>query len=237
MGKKLFVILLFILINPVPVFANHKGIVLGESIQKSLSIPATTEGPGFILPDSPLFFLDQLKQQARLLLAFSPEDKVNVYQDIAGERAAELRIMLARGDQQGIRTDLDGIADNLKAAASALSDAQLTGRNVTKLAKALNDNIKAKQETLDILESQANGEIKAQVKTASVAVLGAKVQAEDALNPLDLENEIRDDLKRLFKKRVEDANLAEKALKEIENTVKGLQKNDVASSTPKPTGL
>lgn len=224
MGKILFAILLFVLITPSPVFANHKGIVQSASTQVSLSIPATTEGPGLILPDSPLFFLDQLKQHSRLLLAFSPEDKVSVYQDIAGERTAELRIMLARGHQQGIRTDLDGIADNLKAAASALSDAQLTGRNVSKLAKALNDNIKAKQEVLDGLESQANGEIKAQVKTASVAVLGAKVQAEDALLPSDLEGEIKDDLQRQFKKSIQEAEEATKAVENIKKTILQLQK-------------
>src|ERR1035437_4242316 len=50
------------------VFADHQQDVLGVASAPVLSIPPTSDGPGLILPDSPLFFLDQIKQEVRLFL-------------------------------------------------------------------------------------------------------------------------------------------------------------------------
>ena len=167
---------------------------MGVASVPTLSIPPTAEGPGLILPNSPLFFLDQLKQEFRLLLAFTPEQKAKVHTAVAGERLAELQLMLAKNNVAGIRTDLQGVSDNLKGAVDDLNNAKLTGRNISLLAKEINDSIKEKLKVFSALEDNANGEIKAQVVAAKEALKSAKVTVEENL-PADLmTNETIDDL-------------------------------------------
>jgi len=176
------------------VLANHQEDVLGVASTPTLSIPPTAEGPGLVLPDSPLFFLDRIKQEFRLLLAFTPEQKAKIHNAIAGERLAELQIMLVKNNVPGIRTALQGVSDNLKGASGDLANAKLTGRNINLLAKEINDSIKEKQKVLSDLEAQATGEIKSQVMAAKEALKIAKVSVEENLPADLLMNETIDDL-------------------------------------------
>ena len=163
-------------------------------------IPPTVEGPGLILPDSPFFFFDQLKQEVRLFFAFSPEAKAKIHAAVAGERLAELRLMLLKNNPDAIKTDLNGVSVNLGKAADNIVAAQLTGRNIKDLAKIINDDIKRKQEVLDILEAESDGELKALVTSVQSSILESKVRVEDSLSEDELENEIRDDLNRQIEK-------------------------------------
>ena len=176
------------------VSADHQEDVLGVASAPVLSIPPTSDGPGLILPDSPLFFLDRIKQEFRLLLAFTPEQKAKIHNAIAGERLAELQLMLAKNNVSGIRIALQGVSDNLKAASGDLADAKLTGRNISLLAKEINDSIKEKNSKLSALEDKATGEIKAQVQAAKEALKISKVKAEENLPQDLLMNETIDDL-------------------------------------------
>lgn len=203
-----------------PALAHHKEKVLGAQTSATPQIPPTVEGPGLLLPDSPLFFLDQLKQNTRLLFAFTPEAKARIRADIAGERMAELRFMLAKNNKSGINTALQGVSENLQKAAEAISEAQLSGRNVFSLAKSVNEDIRRKQEALDILEAAENREISFKAKAAQAGLLEAKVRVEDALPEEELENEIEDDLHRLVEDEVETASASarriERQLKELD---------------------
>jgi hypothetical protein len=177
------------------VYANHREDVLGVTMEAPvLSIPPTSSGPGLVLPDSPLFFIDSLKQGFRLLLSFTPEQKARTHDAIAGERLAELRIMLAKNNAFGIRTALQGVSDNLKAASGDLASAKLTGRNIDLLAKEINDSIKEKQKIFSDLEDNAMGELKAQVTAAKEGLKIAKVDTEENLPEALLNSEIEDDL-------------------------------------------
>lgn len=176
------------------VFAHHQEDVLGVTSTEALSIPPTTGGPGLILPSSPLFFLDRLKQEFRLLLAFTPEQKAKIHNAIAGERLAELQIMLAKNNVPGIRTALQGVSDNLKSASKDLDRAKLTGRNISLLAKEINDSIKEKDDKFSVLEDKSTGEIKAHVAAAKKSLRVSKVEVEDNLPEDLLKNEMEDDL-------------------------------------------
>lgn len=188
------------------VFAREKS-VLGLATSSDLQMPPTVEGPGLILPDSPLFFLDQLKQNTRLLLAFTPEAKAKIHADIAGERMAELRFMLTKSNGSGIKITLSGVSDNLKSASRELSMARLSGKNVSALAKSINENIKRKQQGLDALESQVGeSEFKTQVLATLQGIEEAKAEVEDALPQDELENEIRDGLNRKLARQVDAAS-------------------------------
>ncbi len=181
--------------------------VLGLSTSSSLQIPPTPEGPGLILPDSPLFFLDNLKQNTRLFLAFTPEAKSKIYTDIAGERMAELRFMLIKNNPNGIKITLSGVSDNLQNASSELSMAKLSGKDVSVLAKSLNENIKRKQQGLDILDDQVSqSEFKTRIKATLQGVEEAKAEAEDSLPEDELENELRDNLNRKIARQVNEAS-------------------------------
>lgn len=193
-------------------FAHHQQRVLGDSTTSNPQIPPTTDGPGLILPDSPLFFLDQLKQNTRLLFAFSPEDKARIHSAVAGERLAELRFMLAKNNKSGIDTALKGVSENLQKAADETTTAQLSGRPVSSLAKTINTNIKQKQESLDVLERGENRELRFKVKAVQEALLNAKVKVEDALPEQELENEVEDDLHRMVEDEVENASASGKRM-------------------------
>lgn len=183
-----------ILLSSKTVSADHQEDVLGVASVPVLSIPPTAEGPGLILPDSPLFFMDKIKQGVRLFLAFTPEQKAKIHNGIAGERLAELRLMLVKNNVSGTRIALQGVSDNLKGASEELFNAKLTGRNVDQLAKELNDSIKEKQKVLSGLEDDANGEIKAQVTAARESIKFSKIKVEENLPADLLMNETMDDV-------------------------------------------
>lgn len=217
--RKFFIFLLsvsllsvIIVLSSNSVFAHHQQDVLGVASQETLSIPPTAEGPGIILPDSPLFFLDRLKQEFRLLLAFTPEQKAKIHTAIAGERLAELQLMLAKNNASGVRVGLQGISDNLKSASKDLDNAKLTGRNISLLAKEINDSIKEKDSRLSVLENKATGEIKAQVRGSREALKVAKVKAEDNLPEDLLENEVEDDLNKEIEDRLGNATDSAKGI-------------------------
>ena len=214
-------------LSSAPALAGPSEEVLGESAQPQLTIPPTSEGPGLILPDSPLYFLDKLKQEVRLILAFTPEQKAKVYTAVAGERLAEMRIMLVKNNQIGAQTALDGVSYNFAKAVESVADAQLTGRNISLLAETINRDIKEKQKTLDDLEIQAGIVLKPQVAAATQALLGAKVKVEGALPFGLMTNEIKDDVKRLFTKNL--TNSSDLA-KDIDNQIMYFQKQASESS-------
>lgn len=213
----LFIVLLFILISPTQTLAFQHQIlneVLGDSTSSALpQIAPTSEGPGLILPDSPLFFLDQLKQNIRLLFAFSPEAKAQVHASIAGERLAELRYMLAKNNIQGVNLDLQGISDNLRAASNDVTAAQFSGKDVKVLAQQINDNIKAKQNILDSLQKNTSGSLNLQVAQVQESLFESKIQVEDSLPDNILQREVKDDLARRIQQRVSNASQSAQLLK------------------------
>lgn len=183
-----------------PVHAMRKG-VLGLT-SDHLSIPPTVEGPGFLLPDSPLYFLDKMKQQARLFLAFTPQLKAEVYSSVAGERLAELRVELLKNNTQAAEVALTGVRENTKRAALSLDDARLMGNNVEKDAQDLNREIKERLVSLDLLELQSSGEMKAAVAYTTQTMTDAKAVVEDGMRRDLIANEVQDDISREVAKKI-----------------------------------
>lgn len=203
-------------------YAHHKQQVLGEATPASeLLFPPVTSGPGLILPDSPLFFLDELKQSIRLLFAFSPEAKAKVYASVAAERLAELRIMLAKNNPQGINTALTLLTQEENFAAESLAEAHARGKNVSVLARGLNEEIKTQRAMLQSTEKQATGVLKLQFKAARKALKEAKVKVEDELEENELEREVNEDIRDQVAEQVEEA---EDVVKKVERDVDELGK-------------
>ncbi len=190
----IFLVSLLVSLPRLALASPRKAVLAASTDSAQISMPPTAEGPGIFLPDSPFFFLDEFKQNIRLFFAFTPEEKAKVHMTIAGERLAELRIMLAKNNASGIETDLEGIRDNSKDAVLELKNAKLSGNNVSVLATSLNAAIKDKQESLDQIDEEATGELKAEINLANTTLTGAKSEIEDSLPSDLLQNEIKDDL-------------------------------------------
>lgn len=217
-----FIVLFFLWVSQDPALAHHRKKVLGDSTTSSeLVFPPVTSGPGFILPDSPLYFLDQVFQAAKLATAFDSQAKAKVRAQIAGERLAELRIMLSRNRPEGINTALDQLTKETGAASRNLSDAAASGQNVSTLARELNETIKVQRQLLGALENQTAGTLRLQFKTARRALKEAKVEVEDQLPEDELEKEIEEGLEDEVEEEVEEAS---RSARKIERDLEGLNR-------------
>ncbi|HEX8964914.1 MAG TPA: DUF5667 domain-containing protein [Patescibacteria group bacterium] len=176
-------------------FAYSRPQVLGLATTQ-IELPPTSEGPGYILPDSPFYFLDLIKQQVRIFFAFTPLQKAQVYNSIAGERIAELRFELAKGNLDASLTALQGLRDNTRNSAKEMEQAKFGGNNVQSIAQELNRSIAEHQKILDIAEKETTGELKAEVGVAQTALSDAKGVAEEGLPADELANAVQDDLVR-----------------------------------------
>ncbi len=225
------VVLLFLLVLPRPTFAFQHQIlneVLGDATTSALpQIAPTSEGPGLILPDSPLFFLDQWKQAVRVFFAFTPQAKAQVYTSIAGQRLAQLRFMLAKNNSQAAQVALQGVSNNLRLAAAEVSQAQFQGQNVSALATQVNDSIKTKQDVLDSLEKSSTGVFNLSVQQAQESLFESKIQVEDSLPDNELQSEVKGDLARRIAERVSHASESAQLLK---NDLEELQKEASAEA-------
>ncbi|OGH19862.1 MAG: hypothetical protein A3D74_02915 [Candidatus Levybacteria bacterium RIFCSPHIGHO2_02_FULL_37_13] len=199
----------FIVFSP-SALAHHQARVLGDSTSSSeIVFPPVTAGAGFILPDSPLFFLDRVFQDIRLLMAFTPERRAKTRALIAGERLAELRIMFARNNPEAVTDTLSKLTEEINKMSKDLSDAASSGKegkDLSLLASQLNETIKAHRKVLGTLESQSDGVLKLQIKTARNALKIAKIEIEDELTEDELENEIEDDVDEEVQEAVEEAS-------------------------------
>lgn len=180
--------------------------VLGESTSSVVEMPATIEGPGLILPDSPFYFMDQLKQRVRVAVAFSPEAKAKVHSDIAGERFAEVRFMLEKDNKKGAAKALAGMAENTEDASKNLDAAKLRGEDTTALARMINEQIKRREEALAEAENHATGEVKANVMVTRVSLDSSKMNVEDHLTDGELRQEIENRLERRVEHSLHEAS-------------------------------
>lgn len=205
--------------------AHHKKQVLGESTSTDdLVFPPVTAGPGFLLPDSPLYFLDHLFQSVKVATALSPEQKAKVRMEIAGERMAELRLMLAKEKKTGVDTALSELAKEAHFAAKSLSEAKAQGKDVEKIAREVNEAIKTQRQTLYDLEHQSTGALALQFKSTRGQLKEAKVEVEDHLPGDALAAEIENGLMEDFEDGIGDVDLAiskiERDLVKLEEEVK-----------------
>ena len=230
MYKKLAVpilVLLLVTLIATPSFANHRGRVLGESTQAAeLDFPGVSSGPGAILPNSPFFVFDTVWQKVKLFTARSAEDKAIVRAQIAGERLAELRIMLSQNDPDGIAIALSQIQKEAQQASTELSQSAANGQNVEEAAKELNEAIKLQREILGKLANQTTGSLRLQLKTTREELKASKVEVEDELPDELLENEIEDELKDEIEEDLEEVDDLSDEIEDNQNELDELNEDD-----------
>ncbi|MBI5044565.1 MAG: hypothetical protein HZC02_01435 [Candidatus Levybacteria bacterium] len=158
---------------------------------QKISFPDVTAGPGYILPDSPLYFLDKLYQKTRLSFVFTPENKAKLHMQIAYERLAELRVETSRNNQAGIDQALSELQIETMAAAKEVKDAFAQGKDVTQLARTIHQGLADYRSILLQVRSQMPDTVFEQKLTAAADVLwDAKLATEEALPMGDREHEL-----------------------------------------------
>lgn len=204
----LFVIISFISLTVNPIYAHKfKKEVLGDSVAASdIEVPPVAAGPGLILPDSPIYFMDNSLQTIKLLLITSPENKAEMRQRIAHERLAELRVMMAKNNTYGIKRALQELARENNATAMELENASLKGKDIRKLASGMNESMKQQRAFLDILSDQSKGALKLQLKSSIEELKEAKVEVENHLAEDELLKEVEDSIEQDIDDKIEEAS-------------------------------
>ncbi len=188
-------LLAIVLLSGSALATSHREAVLGSSTDLSqINFPPVTAGPGLILPDSPFYFLDEFKQGVKLTLSMGPRTRSITHLDIAGERLAELRVMIQRGNMQGISIALMGISSETQKAVDDMADANAQGKDVEKLAKDITAHIKITREILKNVSDQADKDLSLSLEASRENLRNAKIFAENYLPQPDLENEIADNI-------------------------------------------
>ncbi len=171
---KTFAILL--LLAPALVFAQNK--------------PATLTSAG-LTPESNFYFLDKLGEAFREFFTFNPDSKAHLQITFAAERIAEIKVILeTKGvEAKGLEVAQSRLQAHLANAATIVVDQKADGKDVSQLAKELDDEFdapkialeqafKAEKRTFEVQEE----ELKARIRVVRQA--GDTVQVESLVQQL-----------------------------------------------------
>jgi len=211
MNKRIAILLssfLLLLLVVTPVFARQPE-VLAESTQAAtLTVSPTTQGPGLILPNSPLFFMDQWFQALKLAVATTPEAKAKVRAQIIGERMAELKIMLSLNNEKEINKALQNLTEESNQGAKDLLKESNKGTNVEEAAKVLNEAIKQERDALTALDKQSTGSLASDFQSAKEKAKIHKSAVVDKLPASLIQREVESDLENDVRDKAEEVHAA-----------------------------
>ena len=190
-----------------------------------------------LTPESPFYFLDKLGETLREFFTFNPEGKARLQITFAAERVAEIKVILeTKGvEAKGLEIAQSRLQANLAKAAAIVTGQKSKGKDVSALAKELDDEFEGPKTALEqsfkeqerILEAQKK-DLKAKIREARLAgdaaqveaLLGqlGEVKAQKELLELK-EDEREEELEQeeeKFETEMDDKAKAEKAIKEAE---------------------
>ncbi len=190
-----------------------------------------------LTPESPFYVLDRFGEALRSFFTFNPEGKARLQITFAAERVAEIKVILeTKGiEAKGLEVAQSRLQAHLASAATIVTDQKSKGKDVSALAKelddgletpksALADSFKAEKRALEAKEGELKAELRAAhragdtTKAEALAQELGQVKAQKEL--LDLKAEDIDDELEVEEERLEEeieAQLkAEKAIREAE---------------------
>lgn len=228
MGKLIvcFIFVLIFQLTASPLHAMRRAQVLGEETTPSV-FPSVPYGAGFILPDSPLYFVDNVYQKVKLTFAFTPSKKIQVRSQILGERLAEARIMESRKQYIGLSRALDEMASEAELLAKDMNDADVNGVDLSNISKEVNDTIAYHRDVLKTVEANSTEAVALRVQSTRESLLAAKVSVEDYLPEKYLLEEIDNDLEEELDTQVLGV---ETTTSKLEKTVDRMEKQASRSS-------
>ena len=182
-----------------------------------------------LTPESSFYFIDKLGEALREFFTFSPEGKAHLQIAFAAERVAEIKIVLeTKGvDAKGLEVAEARLREHLGEAAEIVIKQKNKGKDVSQLAKELNDNFeepksalsdsfKAEKKALEAKEDDLKNQIKAARRVGDNAKVEALTQelrqVKTQLELLELkEEELEDDLDKEEEKLEDEMNAREEA--------------------------
>ncbi len=190
-----------------------------------------------LTPESPFYFLDKLGEALQEFFTFNPEGKAHLQITFATERIAEIKIILeTKGiEAKGLAVAQSRLLAHLANAATRVADRKAEGKDVSQLAKELDDEFEDPKTVLEqtfkaekrALEAQEK-ELKRQIREARQAGDAAqveslvqqlgKIKAQKELLELK-EEEAKDALEKeeeRLEEEMEAKEEAEKAIREAE---------------------
>ena len=238
--KKTFISSTFAL---VALFVFASGTAFAQSPQITLPSAGLT-------PESSFYFLDRLGENLRQFFTFNPEAKAKLQIEFAGERIAEIKVMV---EKKGVNAKGLAIAEsllqaNVAYAAEIVSEEKISGKDVTALAKTLNDEFDARDKLLEQTFKDAKAQLKAQRKeiktnllaearrvgdTAQIAVLEAQLNdidgQIDALGQKkdQLENSLQNEQEKIEDEMSEDDQKEEQEAEEAKEAVEAEEPEEV----------
>ena len=92
-----------------------------------------------LTPDSPFYFLDKLGEVLQEFFTFNPQAKARLQLEFAGERIAEIKIVLETNGVKAKGLDVAKLRleSNIQKATEIIKDEKLKGNDVTELQKRL----------------------------------------------------------------------------------------------------
>src|SRR3989344_1318691 len=225
--KKIFISSTFAL---VALFVFAGGTAFAQSPQVALPSAGLT-------PESNFYFLDKFGEALREFFTFNPEGKAHLQITFASERIAEIKVILeTKGvEAKGFEVAQARLQAHLGDAAEIVIKQKGKGKDVSKLAKELDDDVDEVQSALvdsfkaekQVLEAKED-ELKAQLKAAhrvgdttkeeALAQELGQVKAQKELLELkedDIEDELEAEEEKI-EEQMEAQEKAEKAVREAE---------------------
>lgn len=190
-----------------------------------------------LTPQSPFYFIDKLGEALREFFTFNPEGKARLQITFAAERIAEIKIILEdKGvDAKGLQIAQSRLQAHLANAATIVLDQKSEGKDVSALAKELDDDFEGPKSALAETFKEQERALEAQEKELKRKILEAKragdsaqveslvqqlgqVKAQKELLELK-EEEVEEELEReeeRIEEEMEAKDEAEKAIREAE---------------------
>ena len=196
----------------VALFIFASGTVFAQGTQVNLPSAGLT-------PESTFYFLDRLGENLRQFFTFNPEARAKLQIEFAGERIAEIKIMIEKKgvDAKGLTIAESLLQANVAYATEIVREEKTSGKDVTALAKTLNDEFDARDKLLEQTFKDAKAQLKAQRKEIKTNLLAEARRVGDTVQIAALEAQLKDidgQIDTLGQKK-----------DQLENSLQGEQKN------------
>lgn len=129
-----------------------------------------------LTPESSFYFIDKLGEALREFFTFNPEGKARLQITFAAERVAEIEVILEDKDidVRGLEIAQSRLQEHLANAATIVLDQKSEGKDVSSLAKELDDDFEGPKSALKETFKEQERALEAQEKELKRKILEAK---------------------------------------------------------------
>lgn len=129
-----------------------------------------------LTPESPFYFFDKFGEALREFFTFNPEGKAHLQVTFAAERAAEIKVVFeSKGiEAKGIEVAQGRLQAHLANAATILEEQKTGGKDVSQLAKELDDDFENSKSALEQTFKEQERVLEAQEKELKRKILEAR---------------------------------------------------------------